>query len=84
MTRRKHELMRVQVEPVGEFELKGIRRPLAAYNVLAAGPVMSISWGFSQIGQRCGRQPISMPRNPPACPIACPGVGTRKMLQLVS
>ena len=26
----------VQVEPVGEFELKGIRRPLAAYNVLAA------------------------------------------------
>jgi class 3 adenylate cyclase len=27
----------VQVEPVGEFELKGIRRPLAAYNVVAAG-----------------------------------------------
>jgi class 3 adenylate cyclase/putative methionine-R-sulfoxide reductase with GAF domain len=26
----------VQVEPIGEFELKGIRRPLAAYNVLAA------------------------------------------------
>jgi adenylate cyclase len=26
----------VSVEPVGEFELKGIRRPLAAYNVLAA------------------------------------------------
>jgi class 3 adenylate cyclase len=26
----------VQVEPVGEFELKGIRRPLAAYNVLGA------------------------------------------------
>jgi adenylate cyclase len=26
----------VQVEPVGEFELKGIRRPLAAYNVLDA------------------------------------------------
>jgi hypothetical protein len=25
----------VEVEPVGEFELKGIRRPLAAYNVLA-------------------------------------------------
>jgi adenylate cyclase len=25
----------VAVEPVGEFELKGIRRPLAAYNVLA-------------------------------------------------
>ena len=28
----------VTVEPVGEFALKGIRRPLAAYNVLAAGP----------------------------------------------
>ena len=26
----------VKVEPVGEFELKGIRRLLAAYNVLAA------------------------------------------------
>jgi hypothetical protein len=26
----------VKVEPVGEFALKGIRRPLAAYNVLAA------------------------------------------------
>jgi len=26
----------VQVESVGEFTLKGIRRPLAAYNVLAA------------------------------------------------
>jgi len=25
----------VSVEPVGEFTLKGIRRPLAAYNVLA-------------------------------------------------
>ena len=28
----------VTVEPVGEFELKGIRRPIAAYNVLAAAP----------------------------------------------
>jgi class 3 adenylate cyclase len=26
----------VSVEPVGEFELRGIRRPLAAYNVVAA------------------------------------------------
>jgi adenylate cyclase len=26
----------VKVQPVGEFELKGIRRPLAAYNVVAA------------------------------------------------
>jgi class 3 adenylate cyclase len=32
----------IAVEPVGEFTLKGIRRPLAAYNVLAA---------------RAGRQP---------------------------
>ena len=28
----------VKVEPVGEFALKGIRRPLAAYNVVAASP----------------------------------------------
>ncbi len=28
----------VRVEPVGEFELKGIRRPIAAYNVLAVAP----------------------------------------------
>ena len=27
----------IEVEPVGEFALKGIRRPLAAFNVLAAG-----------------------------------------------
>jgi hypothetical protein len=27
----------VTVEAVGEFELKGIRRPIAAHNVLAAG-----------------------------------------------
>jgi class 3 adenylate cyclase len=26
----------VAVEPVGEFSLKGIRRPMAAYNVLAS------------------------------------------------
>jgi adenylate cyclase len=25
----------VQVQPVGEFELKGIRRPLVAFNVIA-------------------------------------------------
>jgi adenylate cyclase len=29
----------VTVEPVGEFGLKGIRRPIAAYNVLAAAPL---------------------------------------------
>src|SRR4029077_14813954 len=28
----------VTVEPVGEFELEGIRRPVAAYNVVAAQP----------------------------------------------
>jgi hypothetical protein len=27
----------VKVEPLGEFELKGIRRPLAAYNVVGVG-----------------------------------------------
>ena len=31
----------VKVEPVGEFELKGIRRPLAAYNVVGAVSRMS-------------------------------------------
>jgi adenylate cyclase len=31
------------VEPVGTFELKGIRRPIAAYNVLAsASPVTQV------------------------------------------
>jgi hypothetical protein len=29
----------VKVEPVGEFELKGIRRPLAAYNVVGRQPL---------------------------------------------
>jgi hypothetical protein len=29
----------VKVEPVGEFELKGIRRPLAAYNVVGASEI---------------------------------------------
>jgi hypothetical protein len=28
----------VTVEAVGDFELKGIRRPVAAYNVLAGKP----------------------------------------------
>ncbi len=28
----------VTVEPIGEFTLKGIRRPMSAYNVLAAAP----------------------------------------------
>jgi class 3 adenylate cyclase len=28
----------VEVEPVGEFELKGIRRPLAAFNVVGTAP----------------------------------------------
>jgi hypothetical protein len=28
----------VTVEAVGEFELKGIRRPMAAHNVVAAAP----------------------------------------------
>jgi class 3 adenylate cyclase len=31
----------VAVEPVGEFSLKGIRRPMSAYNVLAALPSKS-------------------------------------------
>jgi adenylate cyclase len=27
----------VKVEPISDFELKGIRRPLAAYNVVGVG-----------------------------------------------
>jgi hypothetical protein len=41
----------VQVEAVGEFELKGIRRFLAAYNVVGA-----LSAG-RQHGSRCGSKP---------------------------
>jgi class 3 adenylate cyclase len=33
----------VTVEPIGEFELKGIRRPLAAYNVVGAASCVSVS-----------------------------------------
>ena len=29
----------VKVNPVGEFELKGIRRPLAAYSVVGLAPL---------------------------------------------
>jgi hypothetical protein len=32
-------ILAVKVEPVGEFELKGVRRPLATYDVLDADPV---------------------------------------------
>jgi adenylate cyclase len=35
----------VQVEPVGEFDLKGIRRPLAAYNVLGVSAPMKATPG---------------------------------------
>jgi class 3 adenylate cyclase len=31
----------VTVEPVGEFALKGIRRPMMAYNVLESSPLKS-------------------------------------------
>ena len=41
----------VTVEPVGEFTLKGIGRPMAAYNVLAAAPGKCLS--FTQ----CARSP---------------------------
>ena len=33
----------VTVEPVGEFALKGIRRPMTAYNVLAVAPTKSLN-----------------------------------------
>jgi class 3 adenylate cyclase len=31
----------VTVEPLGEFALKGIRRPMMAFNILAASPAKS-------------------------------------------
>jgi class 3 adenylate cyclase len=34
----------VKVEPVGEFELKGIRRPLAAYNVVSTNLENARPW----------------------------------------
>jgi class 3 adenylate cyclase len=46
----------VQVELVGEFELKGIRRPLAAYNVLAA-----TGRNLESIFRHCFRSPNSFP-----------------------
>jgi hypothetical protein len=42
----------VTVEPVGEFELDGIRRPVAAYNVVAAQPR---SFGNSFVASSGGR-----------------------------
>ena len=44
----------VKVEPVGEFELKGIRRPLAAYNVVAAVSAMSTSDGMALMSSAIG------------------------------
>jgi hypothetical protein len=37
----------VKVEPVGEFELKGIRRPLAAYNVIGTGAKVKLATAAS-------------------------------------
>jgi class 3 adenylate cyclase len=34
----------VTVEPVGEFALKGIRRPMLAYNVVACATLNSLNW----------------------------------------
>jgi hypothetical protein len=46
----------VKVEPVGEFELKGIRRPLAAYNVVGSGLLpCSIVEGYGWFGNSLGK-----------------------------
>ena len=39
----------VKVEPVGEFELKGIRRPIAAYNVPAVATANPWSLSLSDV-----------------------------------
>lgn len=45
----------VLVESVGEFELKGIRRPMSAYDVLSAGTPKKVAW--IALASACG--PIS-------------------------
>jgi hypothetical protein len=56
----------VTVEPVGEFALKGIRRPLAAYNVLATKSVgactkidICVVRGRMDLDPRCRRPSLS-------------------------
>src|ERR1700722_13190215 len=59
----------VEVEPVGEFELKGIRRPLAAYNVIALSFKHSIQRATSMgraaaVCQSARRAPACAQRSP--------------------
>ncbi len=66
----------VTVEPVGEFELKGIRRPTAAYNGLAAAspstkPCQFTSERWSDIvAQRRQRPSLRVRRNAGPCALA--------------
>jgi class 3 adenylate cyclase len=46
----------VKVEPVGEFELKGIRRPLAAYNVVALTPSCMCATSRMKTASACFRE----------------------------
>jgi hypothetical protein len=50
----------VKVEPVGEFELKGIRRPIAAYNVLAVAS-KTVREPLDSHGFRCSASDIHEP-----------------------
>jgi class 3 adenylate cyclase len=43
----------VKVEPAGEFELKGIRRPLAAYNVVGRRAGKQLNRPTGNLRQRC-------------------------------
>jgi class 3 adenylate cyclase len=52
----------VTVEAVGEFELKGIRRPIAAYNVVAALPKSVRLAGMDAPRRSAGSSPRSVSR----------------------
>ena len=46
----------ITVEPVGEFELKGIRRPIAAYNVLATRTAKCLSGASADAAPKHGSE----------------------------
>ena len=69
----------VKVEPVGEFELKGIRRPLAAYNVVGDGVVNAYGHRGNATDRyahemRIGRGLIRASRGGVRLPLTCSSV----------
>jgi hypothetical protein len=66
----------VKVEPVGEFELKGIRRPLAGYNVIAALFEVSVHSSERQAMYRRRTQPAE-----PASSSRCVHIAAQPLLR---